>query len=93
MFDAKKAFKSKLEMPTASIRDIGLRDLVVVEAHIGRYNVKTKEEIKASSSGAHRQRGPMWAEWRAQFELRAISLLAKAAEMEIEDLEEGDFCI
>lgn len=56
--------------------ELGIKDLVMVEVNVGRYRVYdnklTEEEMRVKT------RSRIWEHWRAFFDLRSVSLLAKA---------------
>lgn len=56
--------------------ELKAKDLVMVEVNVGRYKVYdsklTAEEVRA------KMRSNTWEHWRAFYDLRSVSLLAKA---------------
>lgn len=73
------------------------KDLVLTEVHIARYRTQDddNEEAGPSSKGKKKAQPRKWDKWRAHFELKAISLIAKAPEESVtkEDDEVADVTI
>lgn len=72
------------------------KDLVLTEVHIARYRTQDddNEENGSSSKGKKKAQARKWDKWRAHFELKAISLIAKAPkEVVKEDDEVADVTI
>jgi hypothetical protein len=95
-YDAREEFRPKSEMAYRDISEFGIRDLVLLEVRIGRYRVKTEEEIKASESSTNRYRpkSNKWEKWRAQYEIHAVSLLKAHEKKDENGIEnEENICI
>jgi hypothetical protein len=68
-FDATEVLRPKSDMNPYPTEDLAIRDLVVVEVNLTRFKLKQPGSDKKNSN---------WVDWRAQFELRAVSLLGKS---------------
>ena len=61
-------------------------DLVMTEVTIARYKVlDNNEKDKAQSSSKGKVKSQNWEKWRAHFELKSVSLIAKAPKVETDD--------
>jgi hypothetical protein len=70
-------------MPMLPIEQLGERDTVLVEAHIGRFKTKA-----TSLNENERQWG--WVTWKAFLELKSISLLHNAPSI-AQESEDGEY--
>lgn len=85
-------------MQTYSALDIKQRDVVLMEVQVGRYRIKDEVEKKPLSPSKvvtfNRAKVLTWDRWRAQYELRSLSLLAKAEHRDDDEEKEcEDLCI
>jgi hypothetical protein len=69
-------FRAKKDMDTYPVSQLDLKDLILLEASIGRYRLQT--ETTASSGSKTKGKFQAWDTWRAHLELRAVSILSNA---------------
>jgi hypothetical protein len=65
-------------MDTYSPESLQSKDLVMIEVVIVRYRLFDDQKDNTLFSSKSKTRTQQWEKWRAQFKLRAVSLLAKA---------------
>lgn len=77
-FDASDQYGPKSIMPKIQIRDLGYRDLVLLECKIVRFRVNA-ETGKASYSAKS------WSSWRVRFDIVSVCRLYECGDDEVSD--------
>jgi hypothetical protein len=79
-------FRAKKDMDYYAPNLLNPKDLVMVEVIIARYKIfDNDEKEKVQTTSKFKAKSPHWEKWRAHFELKCVSLIAKAPKEEAED--------
>ena len=79
-------FRAKKDMERYAPDLLRPKDLIMAEVNISRYKIMDNDKKdNAQSTSKVKAKSQNWEKWRAHFELKAVSLIAKAPKEEIDE--------